>query len=279
MPSNSIRAAAVQMLPSPGNPSANLQRAERLAREAVGRGAGMIVFPECTATGYTTVGTAGLTLEQHRSWAEPVPGPSVDHMARLAGELGVTIVWGLHERRGDQYFNTASLLGSDGQLHGTYSKVHINKYEGRMGWTNGDRFEVWRCGAGKGAFQLGIMICFDREVPEAARCLTVLGADVIAVPQATSCTCDYPIHRDQLRVRAYESESFVVMANWGGPEQKGHSMIIDFWGEVLALGGRDEEILVADLNLDALREYREGGIYGRHHRQPMAYEPLVAAAE
>jgi predicted amidohydrolase len=276
MASPILRVAAVQMLPAPGDPAANLQRAERLAREAAARGAGLIVFPECAASGYTTPGDKGLTLMQHRQWAESVPGPSVDHCSGLAAELQAHIIWGLHERRGNRYFNSAALLAPNGELLGTYRKVHINKYEGRMGWTNGDRFRVWECRQGEVSFRLGIMICFDREVPEAARCLTVLGADAIAIPQATSCSCDYPIHREQLRVRAYENECFIVMANWAGPERKGHSMIIDFHGNVLALGSRDEEILVADLDLTALAEYRADGIYGRHHRQPAAYGPLLA---
>jgi N-carbamoylputrescine amidase len=270
-----LRAAAVQMLPAPGEPAANIERAERLAREAALQGARLIVFPECTASGYTMPGAGGLTLEQHRRWAELVPGPSIDRMAALAADLRAYIVWGLHEQRGDRYFNTAALLGPEGELLGTYSKVHINKYERCMGWTNGDGFRVWECQLDGILWRSGTMICFDREVPEAARCLAVLGADVIAVPQATSCTCDLPIHRDQLRVRAYENECFVVMANWAGEERKGHSMVIDFRGEVLALGGRDEEILIADLDLAALREYRDGGIYGRHHRQPAAYGPLL----
>jgi predicted amidohydrolase len=275
-PSAVIRVAAVQMLPALGDRTANLQRAERLAREAAARGACLIVFPECTASGYTTPGVDGLTLDQHRQSAEPVSGPSLERCGALAAELKAYIVWGLHERRGDRYFNTAALLCPEGELLGTYSKVHINRYERGMGWTNGDSFRVWECRQDEVSFRLGIMICFDREVPEAARCLTVLGADVIAIPQATSCSCDYPIHREQLRVRAYENECFIVMANWAGPERKGHSMIIDFHGEVLALGSRDEEILIADLDLAALAEYRAGGIYGRHHRQPTAYGPLLA---
>ncbi len=275
MSANAVRVAAVQMLPSVGDPSANMARAERLARQAAARGAEVIVFPECTSTGYTTPGMDGLTLERHRSWAEPVPGPSTQWCAALARELGVAVIWALHERRDDRFFNSAVLLDADGTLRGTYSKVHINKYESRMGWTNGDGFRTWEMGHEAGRYRLGIMICFDREVPEAARCLTLLGADVIAVPQATSCTSDYPIHRDQLRVRAYENECFVVMANWAGPQLKGHSMIIDPHGELLAMGGQEEEILVADLYLAHLRAYRREGIYGRHHRQPSTYAPLL----
>ncbi|MGQ9648650.1 MAG: carbon-nitrogen hydrolase family protein [Phycisphaerae bacterium] len=271
-----VRVAVVQMLPATGDPKANVERATALVREAAQKHrAQLVILPETTLTGYTSPSDKGLTLAQSRELAEPVPGPSVNHFARLAAELKVYIVWGLHERSGDEYDNAAVLLSPKGEILSTYRKVHINKYESHMGWTNGDRFMVWPCQIDGISFNLGIMICFDREVPEAARCLTVLGADIIAVPQATSCTCEIPIHRDQLRVRAYENEVYIAMANWAGPVFKGHSMIIAPSGEVLRLGGCDEQILDATFDLDALKKHRENGIYGRHHRRPEAYGPLL----
>lgn len=271
-----VRVAAIQMLPATGEPKANVERATRLVREAVEkRGAQLIILPETTLTGYASSSDKDMTLARTREMAEPVPGPSVNHFARLAAELKVYIIWGLHERSDDKYYNAAVLLSPKGEILGTYRKVHINKYESQMRWTNGDRFQVWPCEIDGVSFNLGIMICFDREVPEAARCLTVLGADIIAIPQATGCTCEIPIHRDQLRVRAYENEVYVAMANWAGPVFKGHSMIIAPSGEVIRLGTRDEEILDAVLDLDALKKHRENGIYGRHHRRPEAYGPLL----
>jgi 5-aminopentanamidase len=271
-----VHVAAIQMLPATGDPKANVERATRLAREAVDKhGARLIILPETTLTGYASPSDKGMTLARCRELAESVPGPSVDHFARLAAELKVYIVWGLHERQGNRYYNAAVLLSPKGEILGTYRKVHINKYERNMGWTNGDHFQVWPCEIDGVSFNLGIMICFDREVPEAARCLAVLGADIIAIPQATGCTCEIPIHRDQLRVRGYENEVYIAMANWAGPVFKGHSMIISPGGEVIRLGGREEEILDAVFDMDALRKHRENGIYGRHHRQPGAYGPLM----
>jgi predicted amidohydrolase len=270
-----IRVASVQMLPSTADPHANIERATRFAREAATKHhANVIIFPETTLTGYAKPRDKGPTLEDTRAIAETVPGPSTRHFAALAKELGVYIVWGLHEKREDKYYNSASLLSPKGETLGTYSKVHINKHEDIMGWTNGDRFRVWPCDIGGVKFNLGIMICFDREVPEAARCLTVLGADIIAIPQATGCTCVYPIHRDQLRVRAYENEVFIAMANWAGDDYKGHSMIIHPNGQTLKLGSKAEEILLSDLDINELARLRKNGIYGRHHRQPQAYCPL-----
>jgi predicted amidohydrolase len=272
-----LRVAAIQMLPAAGDVQSNTRHADELVRQAVARhGAQVIVLPECTVQGYLNPADGRLTLAHTRELAEPVPGPSTERFGRLAGALGVYIVLGLHERRGDNYLNSAALLSPEGHLVGTYSKVHINKYEGQMGWAHGDRFEVWPCRIGEMTFNIGIMICYDREVPEAARCLAMLGADLILVPQATSCTARFPIHRDELRVRAFENEVYVAMANWAGPSFLGHSMIVDPRGEVMKLGGTDEEILVADVDLEALARLRAGGIYGRHHRQPASYGPLVA---
>ena len=95
------------------------------------------------------------------------------------------------------------------------------------------------------------------------------------MPQATSCTCDIPIHRDQLRVRAYENEVNIAMANWAGPEFKGHSMTIEADGSLVELGGKEEQIILTVFDMAALKQLRARGIYGRHHRQVGAYSPLV----
>lgn len=300
-----LRIAAIQMLPATGDCGANIDRADRLVRQAVlEHGAGLVVLPECGLTGYAAppwpgdghaaAGKSGdrdeaipgppvepgqtgrvLTLAETQAMAETVPGPSVNHFAALAAELKTYIVWTLPERRSGRYYNSAVLLSPRGQVVGSYSKVHINKYEGHAGWTNGERFFVWPCEVQGTTFNLGIMICFDREVPEAARCLAMLGADLIVIPQAAYCTCDIPIHRDQLRIRAYENEVYLAMTNWAGPVFKGHSMIIDPCGEIMRIGGCEEEILTATLDMNALSEHRAKGIYGRHHRQPDAYGPLL----
>lgn len=271
-----VHVGVIQMLPEAGKAQANIARATRLIRDAVQQhGAELVVLPECTLTGYTGPPQTDERRSADRELAETVPGPSVEHFSSLARELGVYIIWGLHERDGDRYYNTAVLLSREGELLGKYRKVHINKYETPMGWTNGEEFFVWPCEVNGVKFNLGIMICFDREVPEAARCLTMLGADIIAIPQATSCTCSIPIHRDQLRVRAYENEVYIAMANWAGPRFKGHSMTIDADGTLIELGSEGEQILIATFDILKLQELRRRGIYGRHHRRPIAYGPLL----
>ncbi len=169
--SGQLNVAAVQMMPAEGDPAANVARADRLVRQAVlEHGAGLVVLPECALSGYAmpewepdaaeavlaecmprppapAKGSSKkrFTLTETREMAEAVPGPSVNHLADLASELQTYIVWTLCERRGDNYYNSAVLLSPRGEVLGTYSKVHINKYERQAGWTNGGRFFVWPC--------------------------------------------------------------------------------------------------------------------------------------
>jgi predicted amidohydrolase len=102
-------------------------------------------------------------------------------------------------------------------------------------------------------------------------------ADVIFNPLCCDCPTD-DIHRCLLRVRAFENEVFLLMANHAAPRQNGHSMVIDFQGRILVEAGEGEHVLLAELDIDALNSHRATGIYGKHHRRPELYGPLTDAA-
>ena len=76
-------------------------------------------------------------------------------------------------------------------------------------------------------------------------------------------------------MRAFENEVYIAMANWGGPRFKGHSMMIEAKGNVVELGGKEEQILLTAFDMSGLKEIRAQGIYGRHHRQVKTYGPLL----
>ncbi|KKL45845.1 hypothetical protein LCGC14_2351560, partial [marine sediment metagenome] len=82
------------------------------------------------------------------------------------------------------------------------------------------------------------------------------------------------IHRCLLRTRAFENECYVFVVNHAKPRQNGHSMLIDYNGDIVAEAGEDEELLRGEVDLDALAEHRKTGIYGPHHRRPELYGPL-----
>jgi nitrilase len=250
----------------PERKAENLDRLEHLVRRAAAEGAQVILGPEVVTTGF--VGG-----ETERRLAEPIPGPTTERMADLASELGVYLLFGMSEIAGGQVYNAVPVLTPQGMLMGVMRKVHINRYETGAGWRNGSSFPVWRFETPTGALTAGVMVCYDREVPESARLLMLQGADLILNPLACTCPTD-DIHRCLLRTRAFENEVYLFMVNHAAPRLNGHSMAFDLNGDIVSELDEDEGILLYTADIDRLIAYREQGIYGLHHRRPELYAPL-----
>jgi predicted amidohydrolase len=170
-----------------------------------------------------------------------------------------------------------AVIDRAGSLMGVMRKVHINRYETAGGWRNGSAFPVWTFTTNTGSMTAGIMICYDREVPESSRILMLRGTDVIFNPLACGCPVQ-DIHRCLLRTRAFENEVCVLVVNHAAPRENGHSMLIDYEGNITHEAGDGEELLICEVDLDALRSHRESGIYGPHHRRPELYALLLDPA-
>src|SRR5919197_411440 len=166
--------AGVQMDSRLGDKRRNLDVIRSRLREAAGQGARLVVFPECALTGY-----AFDSKEEAWPHAEPVPGPSTEALAVDCRELGVWAVVGMLEREGaDRLFNAAVLVGPAG-VAASYRKIHLPFLGVDRFATPGDRpFAVHDLGG----LRVGVTICYDGSFPEAARLLTVLGADLVALP-------------------------------------------------------------------------------------------------
>jgi predicted amidohydrolase len=246
----------------------NIATAERLIRKAAARGAQVVMTPEVALTGF--VGG-----EAERRMAEPIPGPSTEHFAEVADELGVYLLIGLSELREGQVMNAMAVLSPKGKHMGVMRKAHINRIETGAGWRNGSNFPVWRFQTETGQMTAGVMICYDRELPESARLLMLQDADVIFNPLATVCpTID--IHRRLLRTRAFENELYIVMVNHAAPSQNGHSFAVDFHGNIHSELDESEGVLLYEADLDALNRARAEGLYGKHHRRPELYGRTVS---
>lgn len=201
-----VTLACLKLIPVYLDKAGNYARFEQFAREAAAGGAQLIVTSECYLDGYpgNMKMHPDMTPEKLVALAEPVDGPYVKKAAALAKELGVHIVFCFSERRGEKVYNTAALLGSDGRLLGTYSKSHT---AGEL-YAPGSEFPVWETPVGK----IGILICFDRQMPETARMLGLKGAEMILIP-AHSPTVDRINEDVMMRVRAFENNAFVALGN------------------------------------------------------------------
>lgn len=177
-------------------------------------------------------------------YAEPIPGPTTERVSEVASRHRMHVVFGTYERLGDHVYNTAVLLGRDGEIIGTYRKVQLPDVE-RWSVTPGDSFPVFPTEFGT----VGLMICYDIHFPEPARCLALNGAELLFHP-----TMGYDIPGQcegsglmRVRMRAIDNFVPVVVATCGRD-----SVIVNSDGTVLAMGrpGK-EDIAVAALDLDA----------------------------
>jgi predicted amidohydrolase len=279
--SDKVRVAAVQMDIEIGQPEKNRQRIEHYLREAGGREAQLVVFPECALAGYCFE-----SLDEARPHAEPVGGPSTERLASVCRELGVHAVFGMLESAGERVFNACVLLGPEG-IVGSYRKLHLPYLGVDMFTTPGDRrLEVWDTGV----LRLGMGICYDAAFPEASRVMALAGADLIALPTnwppGAECTAEFVIN-----TRALENHVYFMAVNRVGTERGfrfiGQSKICDPSGRVMALAGQDrEEVLYAEIDPALARRKRVIRVPGKHEidrfadRRPEMYgmvvDPLVS---
>src|SRR5688572_4092877 len=265
----------------------NVRTAILMVREAADRGARIICLPELFSTIYFCVETR----REYFDWAEPIPGPTIDRMSDVARETGTVVIAPIFERAPDgRYFNTATVIGPDGELIGKYRKSSIPLMDTAQSTEprGNEKFYFTPGDLGFPTFatpfaRIGILICYDRHFPEAARVLGLGGAEIVFVPTATTRMTRY-LWDLELRAHAVANAYYVCGVNKvgidvGGSARNhfGNSMVIDPRGEILAQAGdAHDDIALADVDLAVIPELRALWGYYRD-RRPDAYGPLVNA--
>ncbi|MBP3349017.1 MAG: carbon-nitrogen hydrolase [Bacteroidaceae bacterium] len=189
--------------------------------------------------------------------AEPIPGPSTDFYSAIARACGVVLVTSLFERRAPGlYHNTAVVFDSDGSIAGKYRKMHIPDdpaYYEKFYFTPGDLgFEPINTSLGK----LGVLVCWDQWYPEAARLMSLRGAELLIYPTAIgweSSDTDAEKARQQgawetvQRGHAVANGLPVITVNRVGhePDPSGQTRGIQFWGHSFVAGPQGELIFLA----------------------------------
>ena len=254
-----MRAAAIQ-LNATEDTDRNLERADRLVRDAAARGADLVVLPEK----WTVLGTR----EHMAAGAQTLDGQAISWARRTAAELGIDLIAGSlyeHVEDAEKGFNTSVHVGPDGEIQSVYRKIHLFDvevdgavYAESSTEDPGDEIVVTELAGG---LKLGMSVCYDLRFPELYRILALRGADLITVPAAFTL----PTTRDHwevlVRARAIENQCFVVAPNQignhpGGLRSGGRSLIVDPWGLVLAGASDAETAIVADLDPENLRDIR-----------------------
>lgn len=205
-PAPPVKIAILKLIPAPFAKAENFAKLEKHAREAAAAGAKILVSSECYLDGYLghRAMNKGITLERLLEAAETIDGPYVRRAGALARELKVTLVFGFSEKRGENVYNTAALFDPAGKLLGTYSKSHTG---GEL-YAPGAEFPVFDTPHGR----VGLLICYDRQLPETSRILAVRGAEMIIIP-AHSPSVSRMNEDLMMQIRAYENNVFIALAN------------------------------------------------------------------
>src|ERR1700757_3954471 len=269
-PPRPVTVAALQMS-CDWDTRGNISRAEQLVRNAAAQGAQVILLPELFETPYFCIEQDARHLGLAHTVTED---PAVRHFSAVARELGVVLPISFFERAGHAYFNSIAILDADGGNLGVYRKSHIPNgpgYQEKNYFAPGDTgFRVWDTRFAR----LGVGICWDQWFPEAARAMTLLGAEALFYPTAIGSEPHDPTldtaapWRRAMQGHAVSNVIPVVGANrtgfepWdgypnGGQQFYGSSFIADHRGDlVAALGREDEGVLTAQFDLDFLTTQR-----------------------
>src|SRR2546423_4439576 len=216
--------------------------------------------------------------------AEPIPGPTIERMQKIAKQHEMVMIVPIYEREiAGVYYNTAAVIDADGSYLGKYRKNHIPQTSGF--W---EKFFFKPGNLGYPVFKtryatIGVYICYDRHFPEGARALGLAGAEVVYNPSATVAGLSQYLWKLEQPAHAVANGYFVgainrvgVEAPWNIGEVYGQRYFCDARGRLFAQANdRDDALVVADLDLDMIREVRNTWQFFRD-RRPESYGQLVA---
>lgn len=279
-----VKIAGVQFI-GQADKEANINTAVRMVRQAAAKGAQMVCLPELFSTMYFCVETR----QEYFDWAETIPGPTIEVMGALARETGIVLIAPIFERTSDgRFFNAAAVIGPDGAVIGTYRKSSIPFMDpSRSSEPRGnEKFYFSPGDLGFPTFdtpfgRVGILICYDRHFPEAARVLGLGGAEIVFVPTATTFMTRY-LWDLELRGHAIANIYYVCGVNKVGVDVDGsarnhfgNSMVVNPRGEILVeASDSEEDIAIAEVDLSVIPELRSLWGYYRD-RRPDKYGPLL----
>ena len=249
--------------------------------QAAGKGAQVACFQELFYGPY-------FCAEQDAKWyefTEKVPeGPTTKLFQAEAKKHKLVLVLPVYEEDlAGVYYNTAAVIDADGAYLGKFRKMHIpqcapgfwEKFYFRPGNLGYPVFDT-RVG------RVGVYICYDRHFPEGARCLGLGGAEIVFNPSATVAGLSEHLWKIEQPAHAVANQYFIGAINRPGYEEPwrigefyGQSYFCDPRGQFIAQACRDQDdIVIADMDLDAIREVRNTWQFFRD-RRPETYAEMV----
>lgn len=287
-----VKIAAVQMA-CQGTASTNLEHAETFVREAAQDGAQIILLPELFETKYFC---QERNYDYYALATSADENPAIRHFKKVCAALKIVMPISFFERSGNAFFNSVAIIDADGRMLGVYRKTHIpddHYYQEKFYFSPGNTgFQVWDTAYAR----LGVGICWDQWFPESARCMALMGAEILMYPTAIGSEpileCDSMPHWRRVMqghaaanimplAAANRIGTEVVQANEANGGQNssltfyGSSFITDETGALAAQADRTSEgFICSECDLDAVRDLRASwGLF--RDRRPACYHSML----
>lgn len=258
----------------------NISKAKSMIESAAAAGCQVAILPEMFNCPYQT--------ELFPQYAEIYPeGETLGMLAQTAAESKIVVVGGSVAERDENnnIYNTSFIFDKNGDLLGRHRKIHlfdVNIQGGTVcressSLSAGQEMTV----VSTTGVKFGVGICYDIRFPELSRMMTLAGAELLIYPAVFGWTTG-PAHWELLmRSRAIDNQVFVVGAapacTPGAPYQAyGHSMVVDSWGDILAMAGSEETMMTVEIDLNKmytvrqqlpLLKHRRSDVYQKYHKE------------
>jgi predicted amidohydrolase len=229
--------------------SSNLGKVMELMREAGRKSAQMIIFPELCLSPFFPQ----LSGQDASRYAMTIDDPSIRVIQDTCGKLRLAASPNVYLQEGDRRFDASLMIDAKGEIRGISKMVHIAQlpgfYEQDYYAPSDSGFLVYDTPLGS----IGIVVCFDRHLPESFRTCSLRGASLILVPTANTMAEPRDVFECELRAAAFQNGVYIAMCNRVGTEGDavfcGESMIVDPNGSLIAKRGATEELVFAEIDL------------------------------
>jgi deaminated glutathione amidase len=282
MSTGTFKAAMIQMR-SGLKPNANIDEAARMIGEAKSAGADYVLTPEMTNI------LAAKREQLFAAVVEEEADASLATLRELARKLGIYVHIGSLAIKAshDRAVNRSFLVDPKGNIVARYDKIHMfdvdlaggESYRESRNYRPGELAVLADLPWGR----LGLTICYDLRFPALYRALAEAGATMVAIPSAFTKQTGEAHWHVLIRARAIENGSFVFAAAQGGRHENGrdtygHSLIVDPWGCIIAEGGTEPGVVMAEIDPAEIANARARIPSLQHGRRFEVVEPLVEPA-
>jgi len=282
MSAGTFKAAMIQMR-SGLTPGANSDDAVRMIGEAKSAGADYVLTPEMTNI------LAAKREQLFSVVVEEEADPSLATLREVARKLGIYVHIGSLAIRisPDRAANRSFLVGPKGDILARYDKIHMfdvdlaggESYRESRNYRPGELAVLADLPWGR----LGLTVCYDLRFPALYRALAEAGATMLAIPSAFTKQTGEAHWHVLMQARAIENGSFVFAAAQGGKHENGrdtygHSLIVDPWGSIIAEGGTEPGVIMAEINPAEVASARARIPSLQHGRRFEIVEPLAEPA-